>query len=253
MLSMPVGIQLYSVRDACAKDLPGVLKRLAAMGYEGVEFAGYYNYTATDLKKMLDDLGLKCCGTHTGLSTLMGDKFQATVDFNRTLANPYLIVPGLSAEQTKSIADWSAVANLFSGISQRLEPQGFYTGYHNHHTEFTPLEGQLPWDVFFGQTSPRVIMQFDTGNALHAKVEAAPFIQRYPGRALTVHLKDHTLATGQDAILGQGDVPWKTLLPLCATVGKTKWFIVEHENPNVDSMTAADGCIKGLRKIMAEL
>ncbi|MCC7406594.1 MAG: hypothetical protein IT442_00885, partial [Phycisphaeraceae bacterium] len=103
MLSMPVGIQLYSVRDACAKDLPGVLKRLAAMGYEGVEFAGYYNYPAADLKKMLDDLGLKCCGTHTGLSTLMGDKFQATVDFNRTLANPYLIVPGLSAEQTKSV------------------------------------------------------------------------------------------------------------------------------------------------------
>src|SRR5947209_5011524 len=77
-----IGLQLYSVRDACAKDLPGVLKAVAKMGYTGVEFAGYYGRTAQELRQMLDEDGLKCYGTHIGLDTLLGDNFAKTVEFN---------------------------------------------------------------------------------------------------------------------------------------------------------------------------
>ena len=87
MARIPIGLRLYSVREDCAKDLPGTLKAVAEMGYEGVEFAGYYNHTATELRKMLDDVGLVCCGTHIGLDTLQGDALEKTIDFHKTIVN----------------------------------------------------------------------------------------------------------------------------------------------------------------------
>ncbi|MBN2088875.1 sugar phosphate isomerase/epimerase, partial [candidate division KSB1 bacterium] len=99
---IPVGLQLYSVRKECEKDLPGTIAAVARMGYQGVEFAGYYNYTAEELRKMLDDNGLKCCGTHIGLDTLMGENFEATVEFNKVLGNKYLIVPWIGEEYRNS-------------------------------------------------------------------------------------------------------------------------------------------------------
>ena len=86
----PIGLQLYSVRKECERDLPGVITAVAKMGYKGVEFAGYYNRSAKELRKMLDDKGLKCCGTHTGLDTLLGDNLVRTIEFNKTLGNKYL-------------------------------------------------------------------------------------------------------------------------------------------------------------------
>ena len=91
MERVPIALQLYSVRTDCAEDLPGTLAKVAAMGYDGVEFAGYYDYSADDLRKMLDDNGLICCGSHLGIQTLLGDELEKTAEFNRTLVNPYLI------------------------------------------------------------------------------------------------------------------------------------------------------------------
>src|SRR5438105_11085129 len=90
---LQVGLQLYAVRDDCAKDLPGVLKAVAKMGYTGVEFAGYYGRSAQELRAMLDEDGLKCYGTHIGLETLLGDNLAKTVEFNKVLGNNMLIVP----------------------------------------------------------------------------------------------------------------------------------------------------------------
>ena len=98
MSNIPIGLQLYSVRDDCEIDLPSVLKAVGGMGYDGVEFAGYYGRTASELRQMLDDNGLKCCGTHTGLETILGDELEKTIAFNQTLGNKFLIVPGLPRE-----------------------------------------------------------------------------------------------------------------------------------------------------------
>src|SRR5437764_13789952 len=99
---IPIALQLYSVRKDCEQDLPGTLKAVAKMGYDGVEFAGYYGRSAQELRSMLDDLGLKCCGTHTGLNTILPEELERTAEFNRTLGNRFLIVPGLSAERRAS-------------------------------------------------------------------------------------------------------------------------------------------------------
>ncbi|MGD2175780.1 MAG: TIM barrel protein, partial [Candidatus Brocadiaceae bacterium] len=167
MERIPIAVQLYSVRADCQDDLPGTLEAIADMGYEGVEFAGYYGYEAPELKNMLDELGLEVAGTHTGLNTLLGDALEETIEFNRILGNQFLIVPGLPEERRDSADAWLGTARLFNGLAEKVAPHGMYVGYHNHAVEFQPMDGELPWDIFFGNTSEDVIMQVDLGNAMH--------------------------------------------------------------------------------------
>jgi sugar phosphate isomerase/epimerase len=248
--AMRIGLQLYSVRDECAKDLPAVLKAVAQMGYAGVEFAGYHGKSAEELKKLLDDNKLVSCGTHTSLESLLGEEFDKTVAFNKTIGNRFLIVPGLAAERTKSKEAWLATAKLFNEISAKLQPHNMWVGYHNHSSEFKPLDGELPWDTFFGNTDRRVVMQFDTGNALAGGAEAAPFLRKYPGRALTVHVKEYS-KTNDKALIGEGDVPWKELIPLMRTTGRTRWLIVEQESYAFPPMECVAKCLPKLKELVA--
>ncbi len=248
MSTLPIAVQLYSVRDDCARDLPGTLKAVADMGYAGVEFAGYYGYSAEDLRSMLDGLGLKCAGTHTGLETILGKELEATIEFNKTLGNRFLIVPGLSAERTKSHVAWLETAALFSSASECATSEGMRVGYHNHHIEFQEMDGEWPWDTFFSNTPKEVVMQLDTGNALVGGAEPAPILKRYPGRALTVHLKEHS-ATNDKALIGEGDVDWPLIFDLCENVGGTEWYIVEQETYPVPPLEAVRNCLENLRKM----
>ncbi len=248
MARIPIALQLYSVREDCARDLPGALKAVAKMGYEGVEFAGYYGYSAKELRQMLDDLGLKVAGTHIGLNTLLGDELKATVEFNQVLGNRFLIVPGLPEQYRNSRAAWLRTAALFNEIAAKVKDDGMWVGYHNHHIEFTPLDGELPWDTFFGNTNPEVVMQFDVGNALHGGGEAAVFLRRYPGRALTIHVKEFSKANDK-AIIGEGDVNWAEIFELCETIGNTQWYIVEQESYAYPPLECVDRCLQNLKRM----
>ena len=248
MSQIPIGLQLYSVRDDCARDLPGVLAAVARMGYAGVEFAGYYGHTAQELRAMLDDNGLVCCGTHTGLDTILGDALEQTVEFNKTLGNPYLIVPGLPGERTQTRAAWLETARLFDEASAQAEARGAHVGYHNHSEEFRLLDGEMPWDTFFGHTRPEVVMQVDTGNMRHGGADAAPFLERYPGRALTVHLKEYS-ESDPNALIGDGDVDWPEIFRLCEKTAGTRWYIVEQETYAAPPLECVDRCLQNLRRL----
>ncbi|MGC9361188.1 MAG: sugar phosphate isomerase/epimerase family protein, partial [Anaerolineae bacterium] len=110
MARIPIALQLYSVREACAEDLPGTLKAVADMGYDGVDFAGYYGYSAQELRSMLDDLGLEIAGTHIRIDALLGQQLEATVAFEQQLGNKFLIVPGLPEEYRSSHDAWRRTA-----------------------------------------------------------------------------------------------------------------------------------------------
>ena len=245
-MGIPLGLQLYSIREACAEDLPGTLAAVAEMGYEGVEFAGYHGRSAAELRGMVGDVGLAVCGTHIGLGTLLGDDLERTVEFNQVLGNKFLIVPGLSDEQTSSRSAWLETARIFNEIAEKLRPRGMYTGYHNHETEFAPMQGEAPWDTFYGNTSPEVVMQIDLGNCLAGNADPVPFLERYPGRALTVHLKEHS-QTNEKALIGEGDVRWRDVFRLCETTGKTEWYIVEQESHAYPPLECVDRCLRALR------
>jgi sugar phosphate isomerase/epimerase len=245
-MEIPIALQLYSIRHDCEKDLPGTLQAVADMGYAGVEFAGYYGRSAAELRSMLDDLGLVAAGTHTSIDSLLGDQLSETVAFNRTLGNKYLIVPGLPESYRNSRQAWLETAEDFNRIAERLLPEGMFTGYHNHFVEFTPMDGELPWDTFFGNTRQEVVMQIDLGNALHGGGDPIPYIARYPGRARTVHLKEYS-ATNDKALIGEGDVDWQSVFHLCESQGNTEWYIVEQESYAYPPLECVDRCLQALR------
>jgi sugar phosphate isomerase/epimerase len=242
---IPIGLQLYSVRAECGKDLAGTVAAVAKMGYKGVEFAGYHGKSAADLRKMLDDNGLVCCGTHTGLNTLTGANLAKTVEFNKTLGNKFLIVPSMGA---KTRQDWLDKARQFNEISDKVRPQGMWVGYHNHSAEFKELEGEKPWDTLFGNTKKDVAMQFDTGNAKGGGGDAIEYLKKYPGRALTLHCKPWSKSNPK-AVIGEDELPWKEIFEVCETTGNTQWYIVEYEVGGVPALEAVKNCLEGLKKM----
>jgi sugar phosphate isomerase/epimerase len=243
---IPIALQVYSVREDAKNDLAGVLAAVAKMGYEGVEFAGFYEHSAEDVRKMLDDNGLQCAGAHVAFNLLFGDKFKETVEFHKTIGNRFLVVPGLPKDRQGSREAWLETAKMFNGLSRRLEDHGMRTGYHNHTVEFTPLDGERPWDTFFGNTLRRVIMQVDLGNAIRGGGDPALYLVRYRGRATTIHLKEHS-ETDDKALLGEGDVQLETIFEMCESIGNTKWYIVEQEQYPQPPMESVERCIKNLK------
>jgi len=254
MARVPIALELYSVRNELAKDVRGTLKAVAEMGYEGVEFAGAPQHAAKDLKGMLDEYGLVCCGWHTPYNLVQADKLEQTIAFNKTLDNPYVIIPGIPAELRKTRADWLKLASVFNELADKLAAHNMVTGYHNHHVEFQPLDGENPWDTFFGNTNKGVIMQLDMGNALYGGADLVGILKKYPGRAGTVHLKPYSKSAGKtDAhagfrpVIGEDSVPWKEVFNLCETVGGTKWYIVEYESDAYPPLEAVERCLKALK------
>ena len=245
---IPIGLQLYSIREQCAEDLPGTLKAVAEMGYDGVEFAGYYDYSAEDLRAMTDDLGLKICGTHIKHLTLLGDELKATVEFNQVLGNKYLIVPGVPREMLEARDACLKTAELFTGIAEAVAAEGMLAGYHCHGGDFIDLDGTVPWDLLGDNTPASFIMQFDVGNAMHGGAEAMPHLTRFPGRAVTVHLKEFS-ATKDTALIGEGDAPWDEILAFCESDGASEWYIVEQESYAHPPLECVDLCLQNLRKM----
>jgi len=197
----------------------------------------------------LDDLGLKVAGTHIGINTLLGDELKKTVDFNTILENKNLIVPGLPGEYTNSKAAWLKTADIMNEISEKLKPYGMRVGYHNHTGEFQHKEGEAaPFDIFFGATNKDVIMQLDIGHALHGGADPVSILKRYPGRAITVHVKDYS-STNDKALVGEGDVKWDEVFELCETTAGTEWYIVEQETYAYPPLESVKHCIENLRKM----
>jgi len=242
---IPVGVQLYSVRELAAKDLPGTLEAIGKMGYKGVEFAGYYGWEAKpkELRKLLDANGLKCCGTHTGLDTVTGEALKATAELHSILGNTFLIVPSLQVEGAQG---WLDMAKRFDEIAARAKELGMRVGYHAHAGDFKKLGDKTSWEIFFDNTRPAVIMQLDIGNCLQGGGDPVAILKKYPGRSASVHLKE--FGGPEAAVIGQGVVPWAKVFDVCETTGGTVWYVVEHE-VGPDPMGNIRGCLEGLRKM----
>lgn len=245
---IPLALQLYSVRDDCAKDLPGVLEAVAKMGYVGVEFAGYYGHDAKKIRKMLDQNGLVCCGTHTGLGALLGDSLKGTVDLHKTLGTKFIIVPGMGHDRLGSPEVIAKTAALFNELAEKVKPDGMRVGYHAHGGDFQKFDGRTAWDIFFENTKPEVVMQLDIGNAIGGGGDPYAILKKFPGRAGTIHLKEHGGKPG--AAVGEGDVKWPEIFELCEKPGGTEWYIVEQEGyGSMTPLAAVKQCIENLRKM----
>jgi len=229
-----VGVQMYSIREYCKKELPGALSSIKAMGYAGVEFAGYYGKSAKELRQMLDDNGLLACGTHTGMGTLTPDKIQETIEFNKVIGNKYLMVPHIG--RPKSEDECKKIAADLSAAAETAKAAAMYVGYHNHQHEFKDKYpcGKCMWELIYDNASPLVCQQMDVGHVVAAGEDPVFWLKKYPGRHRTLHAKEVYPGPG---ILGQvpegvKGVDWDPLFA-AAEQDVLEWYIVESEaDPN---------------------
>jgi sugar phosphate isomerase/epimerase len=230
-MRIPVALQLYSVRRDCAENFDAALDQVAAMGFQGVEFAGYYGYAkdAAALAARLKALNLKAAGTHVRMDALRGDALKSTIDFHQAIGCKFLVVPGDPAftDPEKS----KALAEEFNALTATLKPLGMACGYHNHLNEFKKDGDKTFWDLFAERTSNDVILQQDCGWTMAAGFDPAAYVRKYPGRTKTTHFKPTVREgdAGKKAIFGQDSVDWKAVYNACSTAGGTQWIVLEQE------------------------
>ncbi len=246
--AIPIGLQLFAVRGAFAKSVPDTLKSISQIGYKGVEFWGYkgtptvyQQYTAAQLRKMLDDLGLKCCGIHLALEALSGDNLKQTIENNLVLGNIYLNLAAAKEKMgsEKSVAELAAILNK---AAEQCRPQNMQVGYHAHPFDFVQLNGKYAWEILFSQLRPEVNMQLDTGNTLAGKGDPLAMLKKFPGRTKTFHIREYEDKTFDSDY-------FKQMFQLCETVEKTKWYIVEMGDPKGDNFDVPRDALAKLHKL----
>ena len=252
-----IGVQLWSVKDEIKHDFEGTLAKLAALGFQGVEFAGEFGRFRHDpagLRAFLDKYKLACAGAHVPFEQFAPAKFDATTSFYITAGCTDLIVP---ADSRAGSTDGSAeLARDLSALSARLAPLGMRTGYHNHAQEMTGPDGQSAWDVLARGTPGTFILQQDVGWTHAAGNNPVAFIERYPGRSVSLHIKAK-LAKGASGIpiIGQDDADWVATTRAAHGAGGTRWLIVEQEEyPNgMGQLEAVAASMRGLQAVLVGL
>lgn len=252
MARIPVMLQLYTVRDECAQDFVGTLKKVAALGYEGVELAGNYGHTAEELKTVLSDLNLKLAGSHTPLSALEND-LEATLDYNVTLGNPFVVCPFLSEDRRKSGDDYRQLAETFNKVGAACKERGMGFAYHNHAFEFDTFEGETGLDILFGSTDPALVQsELDTFWVVKGGKSAVEYIQKLSGRVPLVHVKDMTADDEKTfAEVGEGTMDWTSIFAAAEAAG-TQFYIVEQDKcqrPPLESIAISLENLKKMGKL----
>lgn len=229
MAKIPVALQLYSVRDDASKDLIGTIRKVAEFGYDGVEFAGYHGNSAEDIKAVLDETGLKPYGAHVGLGEFTDEKFDATVAFHKTVGINWLIVPWIPTEKHNTIEATEATAAEFTVLVEKLKAHGLRTGFHAHAGDMHKLpDGRTAWDVLAANTPADFILQYDTCNGKMGGADPVQPIRDWPGRNQSLHLKEYT--PKNDAVLGEGEIPWAEVIEAAENGGGVEVYVIEHES-----------------------
>lgn len=244
------GIQLYSVRDEMKKDAAGTLKQLASYGYKYVEHANYvdrkfYGYSAADFKKLLKDMDLQMRSGHTVMGRQhwddskkdFTDLWKYTVEDAATVGQNFVISPSLDDSYRKNYDDLKRHMEVFNKSGELCKKSGMKFGYHNHDFEFSQqLNGETVYNIILNNTDPElVIQQLDIGNLYNGGAKAIDIVQKFPGRFVSMHVKDEIPVSGsnekyESTILGKGIVNVKEVIDMGRKSGGTRHFIIEQES-----------------------
>jgi len=249
--SIPVGLELYSVRDALKKDPEGTVREVAAMGYQCVEFyAPYFEWTDSQAKQMrnlLDDLGVKCYSTHNNEDYFSAKNISRVRDLNLILGCKYVVLAW--TEPKKGLDGWKAIADELNSAAEMLRPGGLKPGYHNHQAEWAPVDGQRPMDILAKNTNPSVMLQLDVGTCLEAGADPVAWIRANPGRIRSIHCKDWSRdpAVGYKTLFGEGIADWRGIFSAAESVGGVEYYLIEQEGSRFSEMVTAQRCLQAFR------
>ena len=254
--TVPVGLELYSVRGELKKDLPATVRAVAKMGYKVVEFySPYMEWTPEQTKehrKLLDDLGLECRSTHNSPAAISEANMAKAVELNRILGSKAIILaspPKVSGED-----GWKGFADQMTAASKKLQSEGMATGFHNHQMEWRPIDGsgKRPMDILAANTPKEVILQLDAGTCVEAGADPVAWIKSNPGRIKSIHLKDWDKEKGYNVAFGEGDVPWQPLLQAAESVGGVEFYLIEQERAGEEGEFAmVQRCLHNFTKMRA--
>lgn len=245
-MSIPIALQLYTLRDEMDKDFTSILRKVSEIGYAGVEFAGYGNLEAKELKSLLDELGLKSAGSHVG-PELLKNNLDEVIEFNKIIGTSYIVFPHANYESKE---DYVEMAKFLNETGKKVRENGMEFCYHNHSFEFTKYDDEYALDMLYRLTEPENLqVELDTYWAAFAGLSPVDYIKKYSGRIPLIHLKDMEDSESREfAEVGEGTMDIKGITDAGASAG-TKWFIVEQDKCKRPALECVKTSFDNLKKM----
>ncbi len=221
------------------------------MGYQAVEFyAPYFEWTETQAKqmrKLLDDVGMRCYSTHNNADYLDPKNINRARDLNLILGSKYVVLAW--TDPKTGVDGWKAVADKLNAAAETLGPSGLKPGYHNHQAEWAPVSGQRPIEIIAKNTKPSVMLQLDVGTCLEAGADPIAWIRANPGRIRSIHCKDWSPdpGIGYKTLFGEGEADWKGIFQAAESVGGVEYYLIEQEGSRYPELETARKCLQTFR------
>lgn len=250
---IPIGLELYSVRDELKKDLTRTVEGVAKDGYQCVEFfSPYFEWTpdyARQVRKQLDDLGIKCNSTHNSLPSFSDVGLSKAIELNGILGTRYIVLahPGRVA----TADDWKRVIETLNTANATMAKSNLHAGYHNHDLEWREVGGQKPIEMIASGTDKSIMLQLDVGTCVATGNDPVAWIEKNPGRIRSLHLKDWSPEKKYRVAFGEGVCPWKKIFAAAESKGGIEYYLIEQEGGDMPEMKMATACLENYKKLRA--
>lgn len=241
-----IGLQLYTIRKAMERDFEGSLARVARIGYREVEFAGYFDHSADQVRRMLRRHHLAAPSAHISLEDIR-THWERTVADAHTIGHKYLVCAWINDED-RTVDGYRKVAEEFNRAAETARKADIEFGYHNHSYEFVPVDGQLPYDILLAASDPALVkFELDLFWITKGGADPLAYFAKYPGRFPLVHVKDMS-RDGKMVDVGKGTIDFRRIFADREQAG-IRHFFVEHDEPAnpFASIASSYAWLRGLR------
>ena len=244
-LGMPIGCQIWPVRDMIAKDFPGTIKQLAAAGFQTIElcspvgyadsgFAGLAAYKAAELRKILNDAAVTCVSSHFGIEELRANQ-EDRIAWAKDLGLTQMLVPTLNGPKKPTMDDVKRAADEYNKMAEKSAQAGIQQGLHNEDFELSMVGGKRTYDLLFDLLDPKLVkFQFQV-STISRGYDAAEYFTRYPGRFISMHVQGWLAEAKKIMPVGQDSLDWKKIFSAAKSAGIRNYFV----EMNLDLMKAS--------------
>ena len=246
-VAMPIGFQVWTVREALIKDFPGTLRKMAALGYQSVEMCSPPGYEssgfgplmklkAKEMKQIINDAGLIFPSSHYGMAEFR-EHLEERIEFALESGQMQMVLSSFGLPKNATADEWKKAADELNQVGRKAKDAGIQMGFHNHHGEFEKIDGTLIYEILLKQFDPELVkMQFQVA-VVNIGYKAQDYFRKYPGRFISAHLADWSEEKKAAVPVGQGIVDWKDLFASLNAGGVKNIFVEmseEHSKPSAD-------------------